>query len=411
MYLKGITVASTLVALSAAVDFNNGGYCDTTYHSSAPHSDTVKAATQLVGYFNNPSRNGELQIGAIGANLDYSVERQVGYSHAYFNVVDSSKPTNDPNIDTSEVTSALELLTSECTTGQVILSGGEWKVGIAVENHVEKRRNRARRQSRSLTPISDTSNETISVPLIEKRDTPIDAGIYNTYPQFKANLDDNVYPTKRNIDSAWDPNVLGNGNQDPSIAAMLEAVIAGKFQFQYSVLFRTRVTQEPDKMDGVIEMAWLIGDSVQAAQNNQPYQGHNPGGRADILFVVHLHTDQIAIINGQQYIGVQAMTLMHSQEMLVDQNRANVNDREVRSIRVVLNERDLCNHNSEDGFAWYPGYQTESHRFSMVEQGSPECVYLKLLLIRFGSHLHENGLLGENNGLFNDVSRLQEAAE
>ncbi|KAI1410611.1 hypothetical protein F5Y13DRAFT_202085 [Hypoxylon sp. FL1857] len=566
MLLKKITIASTLVALSAAADFNNGGHCDTWYYSSGPHTDTIDAATQLIGYFNNPSRNGRLQIGAMGAHSNYRVERLVGFSHAYLDIIDSSKPTDDLDIETSEVTSALELLIGSCTTGQVVLSGGQWEVGIAVENHVGKRRSRASRETRISTPISDADNETISVPLIGKRDIPVDAGLYNyilsmhdtqkvdkvlgasvdswsdsesnavdsfsqlvqdtiskagsstddlnifpsdnpygavlnvynndwsnglgfvgggdnmrkfvkaavkatadqntlvttyslrerypdfdvtygsmrigitirrsvvktgvcnrcqdiapnpksydnTYPQYKplaGDWDDNVYPTKRNIDGntwrAWDPNAFGDGNQDPSIAAMLEAVIAGRFQFQYNTLFRTRVTQEPDRMDGIIELVWLMGDSVQAAQNNQAYQGYNPGGRADILFVVHLHTNQITTIEGHNYIGVQAMNLMHAQEMLVDQNRANVNDRQGRSQRVVLNEHDL--YNPQDGFSWYPGYQTEPYRFHLPGQGSRQRSYSESLLVRFGSYLHENGLLGENSGLFNNVEIPEES--
>ncbi|KAI2466974.1 hypothetical protein F4781DRAFT_444690 [Annulohypoxylon bovei var. microspora] len=569
MFFKEIAIASTLAALSAAADFSNGGKCDTTYYSSAPHTNTIDAATQLIGYFNNPSRNGKLTIGAMGAGSNYAVQRQVGYSHAYLDIVDGKKPTNDLNIDISEVTSGLELLMASCTTGQVILSGGQWRVGIAVENHVGKR-DSAGRETRTPNLDLDTSVE-ISVPHIEKRDTTIDAGLYNyilsmhnsqavdrvlgaslaswsdaessavnnfgqaiqdaiskagtssddlnvfpagspyaavlniddkdwsksldfvggsshlkqfikasvkatadqktilktfylhkkypdfdvslgkvkigitirravlksgvcnkckdiapnprsydnTYPQSKplpSGWDDKVYWNKRNIDGesnrAWDNTAFGDGNRDPSIATMLEGVLSGDFQFQYSTLIRQNV-HDTTRQDGIVELTWLMGGSIEEAQHNQHYQGHNPGGRPDVLFVIHLHTDQIITIDGQQYIGVQAMNLMHSQEILVNQNRANVNQGDPnRSVRVTID--DLCDDNNsgenpQDGFAWYPGYQNDPTRYTLPGVPSYARAYEESLLIRFGVHLHENGLLGEHSHLFDDVELEAEA--
>ncbi|KAI1454907.1 hypothetical protein F4805DRAFT_477195 [Annulohypoxylon moriforme] len=565
MFFNRIAIASTLVALSAAADFSNGGKCDTAYYSSAPHTNTIDAATQLIGYFNNPSRNGKLTIGAMGAHSNYAVQRQVGYSHAFLEIVDPTKPTNDLNIDISEITSGLELLMASCTTGQVILSGGQWRVGIAVENHVGKRGDPASRETRSPKLGIDTSSD-ISVPHIEKRDTTIDTGLNNyilsihnsqqvskilsaslagwsdsessavdsfgqsiqdaiskagtstddlnvfpsgspyaavlniddkdwskgldfvggsshlkqvvkaavkatadqksvlktfyfrkkypdfdvslgnvkigitirravlkngvcnkckdiapnpksydnTYPQSKplpSGWDTNVYWNKRNIDGesnrAWSATAVGDGNLDPSIAVMLEGVINGDFQFQYSTLIRQNV-RDTERLDGIIELVWLMGHSIEQAQHNQNYQGHNPAVRPDVLFVIHLHTDQILSINGEQFIGVQAMNLMHSQEMLVNQNRANVNMGDPnRSVRTTIT--NLCaDDESEASYAWYPGYQNDPTRFTLP--GSPQYTrsYEEGLLIRFGVHLHENGLLGEHNGLFGDIELPEE---
>lgn len=150
-----LALPAFMCLVHANIGFGNGGSCNNKYGTASAPRDTSDAATQLIGYLNNPARGGKLHIDAMGANSQYIVQRQVGFSHAYLAIVDNSKPTGALDVDLSEVTAALELVSSSCAAGSIVLSNSQWHVGVATENHVGRRHPRDIRTLSSLLPTSN----------------------------------------------------------------------------------------------------------------------------------------------------------------------------------------------------------------------------------------------------------------
>lgn len=102
----------------------------------------------------------------------------------------------------------------------------------------------------------------------------------------------------------------------------MTAVMNGEMTFQYYNLIQIRDSAAAldhflgptNQQQGIIEIAWLMGDNNEIANVNANYQefgGTNlnlqpPDGPPDTFFVMHFHVDHILYDGNTPYIGIYA---------------------------------------------------------------------------------------------------------
>lgn len=112
-------------------------------------------------------------------------------------------------------------------------------------------------------------------------------------------------------------------NQQPSIAALMTAVLNGEMTFQYynviQINDRTAAFDNffgpTNNQQGIVELAWLMGENNQITNVNPNYQEFGgtditvrpPNGPPDMFFVMHFHVDHIMYDDsGRPFVGIYA---------------------------------------------------------------------------------------------------------
>jgi len=152
---------------------------------------------------------------------------------------------------------------------------------------------------------------------------------------------------KRTISPSHDGRIIGS-NQEPSIAALMTAVMNDEMTFQYVNLVRINDLAAgadnfggpTNNQQGIIELAWLMGtnnDYTDVNANYQEFGGTDltvqpPNGPPDMFFVMHFHVDHVLYDDsGTPYVGIYAYNAFHGQYVngrnRVDGNSNNRNQR------------------------------------------------------------------------------------
>jgi len=124
-------------------------------------------------------------------------------------------------------------------------------------------------------------------------------------------------PTKttkatRNIQDVGNNQLAGTLLTDPDASFMLRQVIEGHFTFQHLRLVQTRSGGPDDSArdEGILEIVWMTGPTVQQASGDRRYAGIHGG---NIFLVVHLHFRHFAVdpISNEWIPGVFAVSVFH----------------------------------------------------------------------------------------------------
>ncbi|KAF2996314.1 hypothetical protein E8E14_001197 [Neopestalotiopsis sp. 37M] len=239
----------------------------------------------------------------------------------------------------------------------------------------------------SLTPKHDEFKKRVvrkSIEIVDIRS--LNDTFYNYIQSLKIDV------VKRVISASEDGTVLGPGQQ-PSYAALMTAVINGEMTFQYSRLVQIGDSSAAfdnfrgptDQQQGILEVAWLMGENNQVGNLNSNYQEFdgtditvNPP--PDSFLVMHFHIDHVLTDeSGNPYVGIYAYNAFHGQ-YVNNQNRVDgnsVNTGQQRNRRTALMQCPGYGGPQGNNRYVYPGYEVNANHIDSV----------------FMNHLYQQGIL------------------
>lgn len=184
----------------------------------------------------------------------------------------------------------------------------------------------------------------------------------------------------RVLSPSEDQSIVGPGQQ-PSYAALMNAVMSDEMTFQYTRLVQIgdssaafdNMMGPTSQQQGILEVAWLMGTGNNVANLNSNYQevgGTDLTARPapDSFFVMHFHIDHVLTDGGDAYLGIYAYNAWHGQ-YINGQNRVDGNSvttGSMRNLRTHLVECPGYGGPTGNNQYVYPGYEVDGSQIDSV---------------------------------------------